>query len=68
MCLPLFTWLASDYLQPGALLVFTSNLELLFPKKSVISVGIDSVYKGWVLHMYTLLTISDNLILTEAPG
>ena len=37
------TWLASDYWQPGALLVFTGNLGLLFPKKSVMSVGIDSV-------------------------
>ena len=31
MCVPLFQWLASDYLQPGALLVFTGNLGLLFP-------------------------------------
>jgi len=43
VCVPLFKWLASDYWQPGALLVFTSNLGLLFPKKSAISVGADNV-------------------------
>ena len=51
MCVPLFTWLASDYWQPGALLVFTGNLGQLFPKESVISVGVDNVQKGWVLYM-----------------
>ena len=43
MCVQLFTWLVSDYWQPGALLVLTVNLGLLFPKKSVISVGVDNV-------------------------
>jgi len=51
MWVPLLKWLASDYWQPGALLVFTGNLGLLFPKKSVISVGVDNVYMGWVLLM-----------------
>ena len=36
--------------------------------KSVISVGVDNVYKGWVLCMFSLLTVSDKLILTGAPG
>ena len=68
MCVPLFEWLASDYWQPRALLVFTGSLELLLPKKSVISVGIDNVSKGLVLYMCSLLTVSHNLILTGASG
>ena len=43
MCVPFLKWLATDYWQPGALLVFTGNLGLLFPKKSVTSVGVDDV-------------------------
>ena len=54
-----FTWLVSDYWQPGALLVLTGNLALLFPKKLMISVGVDSAYKDWVLDMCSLLTVSE---------
>ena len=38
--------------------VLTGNLGLLFPTKLVISVGVDNVYKGWVLYMCSLFSVS----------
>ena len=37
------TWLVYDYWRPGALFDCYRHLGLLFPKKSVISVGVDNV-------------------------